>query len=71
MLIHAPPYSECTCGHDPAYLEQEIAAQRWVHEYRERRDTGEVILVCLRCDGCGIMGRPDRLIERITSPRQA
>ena len=70
MLIHAPPYSECKCNHDPAWLEQEIAARRWVHEYRERRDTGEVILVCLRCDGLWDHRATDRLIERIMSPHR-
>ena len=70
VLIHPPRYIECKCHHDPAYLEQEIAARRWVHEYRERRDTREVILVCLRCDGLWEHGATDRIIERIMRPRR-
>jgi len=69
MLIHPPPYSECKCDHDAAYLEQEIAARRWVHEYRERRDTGEIVLVCLTCDGLWDHRATDRLIERIMRRR--
>jgi hypothetical protein len=69
---HVNPSSavECKCDHDPAYLEQEIAARRWGHEYRERRDTREVILVCLRCDGLWDHGATDRIIERIMRPRR-
>jgi hypothetical protein len=67
MLIHRPPYSECKCDHDPAYLLQEIAARRWIHEYRERRDTGEIVLVCLSCFGLWNHRFTDQIIAMVQS----
>jgi hypothetical protein len=48
--FYDPVRGQCNCNHDAAYLEQEIAAKRWVHEYRESEDTGKYVLVCLQPD---------------------
>jgi hypothetical protein len=63
--VYDPACGECKSDHDPVYLQQEIAAQRWVHEYRKRQGGGEYVLVCLRCDGLWDHRATDRLIESI------
>ena len=62
MRSQAPPYIECKCYPAPAWgLGQ---------EFRERRDTGEVILVCKRCDGLWDHRVTDRIIESVMGPRR-
>jgi hypothetical protein len=56
-------HHECTCDHDAADLAREMQAGRPVHEYRERRDTGETVLVCLKCNGLWDHRATDRVIE--------
>lgn len=55
--------SECCCAHTAEYLQQEIAAKRWVQEYREL--DGKTVLVCVKCDGAWDYRATDRLIEKI------
>jgi hypothetical protein len=52
----------CRCNHKPAYLSQEIAARRWVHEYQES-ETGEYELICLTCGCLWDHRATDKLIE--------
>lgn len=64
-IKYDPAKGECRCNHDPAYLQREIAARRWVHKYLPDKATGEYVLVCLTCFGSWDHRATDRLIERI------
>jgi hypothetical protein len=57
----------CQCNHLPAYLFQEIAAKRWVHEFRES-ESGYV-LVCLTCLKPWDHAATDRLIAMVMHDR--
>lgn len=65
MIKHPLPYGECECNHTADHIIQEITAHRQVQEYRERADTGEVILVCTECGGLWEHGATSKVIERI------
>jgi hypothetical protein len=58
---------ECKCHHDAAWLKQEIAARRWVQEYRVG-ENGEYVLVCVICGGLWDHRATDRLIDLICGP---
>ena len=60
-----PVHGDCRCNHDAAYLHQEIAARRWVPEYRTHATSDEYVLACLSCNGLWDHRATDRLIERI------
>ncbi len=60
----------CRCDHHPDYLQQEIAAGRYVQEYRTRQSNGEYVLVCRCCNGLWDHRATDRLIEKICGPRR-
>jgi hypothetical protein len=45
----ATSHQPCRCNHPPEWLEREIAAKRWVHEYRDV--DGKYALICLSCGG--------------------
>jgi hypothetical protein len=58
----------CQCNHSARWLFDEIAAKRWVHEFREYRThkgTVEYTLVCLSCRGEWNHTATDRLVEMI------
>jgi hypothetical protein len=58
---------QCECHHDDAIrLQQEIAARRWVQEYRV--ENGEYVLVCVKCGGLWDHRATDRLIDLICGP---
>jgi hypothetical protein len=60
-------HHDCACDHHAADLAQEMQAGRPVHEYRERRDTGEVVLVCLSCFGLWNHRFTDQIIAMVQS----
>jgi hypothetical protein len=59
-------HDQCRCNHDAGYLHQEIAAGRYVQEWRKRAD-GEYVPICRRCNGLWDHRATDRLIERVQS----
>jgi hypothetical protein len=59
---------QCSCNHDAEYLRREIAARRWVHEYRIDDQSGEYVLVCLSCDGLWDHSATDRVIALVMDP---
>ena len=67
--MREPPGAVCQCNHLPAYLFQEIAAKRPVHEFRESKETGQYDLICLTCFGLWDHAATDRLVEMVMNDR--
>ncbi|RXH34363.1 hypothetical protein [Bradyrhizobium nanningense] len=69
MRDYDPANGNCQCQLDVDELIRDIAARRWVHEFRERKDNREMVLVWTRCNGIWDHRWTDEIVESCILPQ--